>query len=75
MAFAGEGEQADPVKALMWLYIAILHYPDGPEKQQAMRDRDNVAAQLSRRDRSRAAALARDWLEKHDEGNLSDLVK
>lgn len=75
MAFAGEGAQADAVKSLMWLYIAIVHYPEGAEKKQAEQDRDNVSAQLSRRDRQRAMTLAKEWLEKHDEGNLTDAVK
>lgn len=75
MAFMGEGGPPDIVRALMWLYIATAHYPEGPEKQQAQHDRDNVAAQLSRRDRERALALAREWLEKHDEAGLLDGVK
>jgi TPR repeat protein len=70
--YGGEGVLADPVKALMWLHIAILHYPDGPEKKRAIEDRDNVYAQLTRRDKERALDLAHEWLEKKDEGQLLD---
>jgi TPR repeat protein len=71
--YAGEGVTADPVKSLMWLHIAILHYPDGPEKKRAIEDRENVYAQLSRRDKERALELAREWLDKKDEGHLLDM--
>lgn len=70
MTFAGNGIQADSVKALMWLYISIVHYPDGPDKDRARQDRDNLAAQLSRRDRERAYEMAHDWLGKRDEAAL-----
>ena len=36
MYYSGEGVQSDPIMALMWLQIAIVHYPEGPEKQQAL---------------------------------------
>jgi hypothetical protein len=70
--YTGDGVQADPVKALMWLYIAIVHYPDGAEKKRAMEDRDNVSTQLTRRDHDRALQLAREWLDKKNEGHLLD---
>lgn len=70
--YTGEGVQADAVKALMWLHIAIAHYPDGAEKKRAIEDRDNVTTQLTRRDRDRALQLAREWLDKKNEGNLLD---
>jgi hypothetical protein len=70
MTYAGVGTPVDPVRALMWLYIAIVHYPDGPEKTRAIQDRDNVSVQLSRRDKLRAYDLAHDWLEKKGEGAL-----
>ena len=31
MYYAGEGVQADSIMALMWLQIAIVHFPEGPE--------------------------------------------
>lgn len=67
MSFLGEGIPPDAVKALMWLHIAIQHYPDGIEKRRALEDRNNVYSQLSRRDKDRALALAREWLEKKGE--------
>jgi TPR repeat protein len=70
--YTGDGVQADPVKALMWLQIAIVHYPEGPEKKRAIEDRDNASVQLTRRDRSRALQLAREWLDKKNEGHLLD---
>ncbi len=72
MTFTGDGIAEDPVKALMWLHIAIVHYPEGADKKRAIEDRKNISARLSRRDRDRALELARDWLEKSDEGMLLD---
>jgi len=68
--YTGEGVLTDPVRSLMWLHIAIAHYPEGAEKKRAMEDRDNVAAQLTRRDKDRALQLAREWLTKKNEGHL-----
>ena len=65
--------QADPVRALMWLNIAILHYPTGPEKIQAIADRDSISNRLTRRDRDRALELTRDWLYEKGEKLLFDL--
>jgi len=67
MSFLGEGIPPDGVKALMWMHIAIQHYPDGLERRRALEDRNNIYAQLSRRDKDRALALAREWLEKKGE--------
>jgi len=67
------GVQADPVKALMWLNIAILHYPTGPEKEQAIKDHANIAASLKRRDRDRAFELTKSWLYSKGERLLFDL--
>ena len=81
LTFKGEGVppsrrgdvRADPARALMWLNIAILHYPTGPEKTQAMLDRDSISARLTRRDRDRALELTRDWLYEKGEKLLFDL--
>ncbi|MCK5555272.1 MAG: sel1 repeat family protein [Alphaproteobacteria bacterium] len=67
------GIQADPVKALMWLNIAILHYPNGYEKKRAIKDRDNISASLTRRDRSRAIELTKSRLYDKGEKLLFDL--
>ncbi len=73
MYYTGEGVEADPVQALSWLQIAILHYPDGPEKTRANQDRDAVYKQLNRRDREAAMKMARDFLETKGEAHLLDL--
>jgi TPR repeat protein len=75
MSFTGEGMPQDSVRALMWLYISIAHYPDGAEKDRAKQDRNNILSRLSRRDKGRALDLARDWLEKRDQGSLIEQVE
>ena len=65
--------RADPVRALMWLNIAILHYPTGPEKTQAMADRDSISASLTRRERDRALELTRERLYENGEKFFFDL--
>ncbi len=73
MYYTGEGVEADPVQALSWLQVAILHYPDGPEKTRANQDRDAIYKQLNRRDRDAAMKIARDFLETKGEAHLLDL--
>ncbi len=74
MYYTGEGvPAADAVTALMWLHIAIVHYPDGPEKESAIKSRDNIYTQLTRREKDRALEMARAWLTKKGEGHLLDL--
>ncbi len=71
MYFTGEGLDApDMVKSLMWIYIAIAHYQDGPEKVRALQDRDSILNRLSRREKERANELALSWLEKKGEEHL-----
>ncbi len=65
--------EPDLVTALMWLHIAILHYPDGPEKTRAQQDRDAIYVKMSRIEKSRAMQMARDWLDKKGEGHLLDM--
>lgn len=67
------GIQANPVKALMWLNIAILHYPTGPGKKQAIEDRANISGSLTRRDRDRALELTKDWFYNKGEKLLFNL--
>jgi hypothetical protein len=74
MYYTGEGvPAADAVTALMWLHIAIVHYPEGPEKESAIKSRDNIYTQLTRREKDRALEMARSWLTKKGEGHLMDL--
>lgn len=72
MYFTGDGTAADPVKSLMWLHVAIAHYPDGAGKTRAKQDRDNVYVQLTRRDKERALEMAREWLSQRGEAHLLD---
>lgn len=74
MYYLGEGVPApDSVTALMWLHIAIVHYKDGPEKDRAKQDRDNIYPMLTRREKDRAMEMARSWLTKKGEAHLLDL--
>lgn len=76
MYYLGEGvPQPDSVTALMWLHIAIVHYKDGPEKDRAKQDRDNIYPLLTRREKDRAMELARTWLTKKGEAHLLDLER
>jgi hypothetical protein len=76
MYFTGNGvEDADNVRALMWLTIAILHYPDGAEKARAKSDRDAILLKMSRPEKNRAMVMAREWLDKLGEGHLMDMVE
>lgn len=73
MYYSGDGVQSDPIMALMWLQIAIVHYPEGPEKEQALQSRDNMYTHLTRREKDRALQMAREWLTKKGEAHLLDL--
>lgn len=73
MYYLGDGVTKDPVMALSWLHIAIVHYADGPEKDRARQDRDRLYTQLTRREKDRAMDIARVWLTKKGEGHLLDL--
>lgn len=73
MYFTGEGVAVDKVKSLFWIGLAVMHYPDGPEKEQARKDRDNIFLQMERRDRDAAQTLQRDWLTNRGEAHLLDL--
>lgn len=75
MTFRGEGTTQSGVQALAWLQLAVLNYPEGPEKLAAKRDRDAVYARLNRRDRENANIIARDWLDKRGEGHLFDMMQ
>ncbi|MBI1215749.1 MAG: hypothetical protein GC185_08020 [Alphaproteobacteria bacterium] len=73
MYFLGQGMEKDAVTALMWLHIAIVHYPEGEAKKRAEQDRDNIYTQLSRREKDRAMDMARKWLSDKGEAHLLDL--
>lgn len=73
--YTGEGVTQDPTRGLMWVHLATLYYPDGAEKTRAMQDRDNIRAQLSRRDRDRSLELAREWLIHQNENHMVDRLQ
>lgn len=73
MTFTGAGTPQDSIKALMWLQLALINYPDGPEKDAARRDRDSVYGRLNRRDRENAMLMTREWLTKRGEAHLLDM--
>lgn len=74
MFFTGDGApEQNGIKALMWLQLALINYPESTEKQAAKRDRDAVYARLSRRDRESAMSLTREWLTKRGEAHLLDM--
>lgn len=73
MYYLGEGGEKNLVESLMWLQLATTLYPDGPERQQAENDRDQVLKNLTRRDRDNAMNMARDWLQKRGLGHLMDM--
>jgi hypothetical protein len=75
MSFAGSGTPQDSIKALMWLQLALINYPEGGEKDAARRDRDSVFSRLNRRDRENAMLLTREWLAKRGEAHLLDMIK
>lgn len=70
--YMGEGGAADNVRALTWLKLAMLHYPEGTEKSRATEDYNNLAAQTSRRDKEFATEAVRNWLDKKGERVLLD---
>lgn len=73
MTFSGAGTPQDSIKALMWLQLALINYPDGSEKDAARRDRDSVYSRLNRRDRENAMLMTREWLTKRGEAHLLDM--
>lgn len=73
MYFLGEAVNKDPVQALKWISIAIIYYPDGPEKVQARQDRESILTNMSRRERENAHIQAREFLEKRGVAHLLDI--
>lgn len=73
MYFTGEGTAKDTTQALYWIGLAVIYYPDGPEREQARRDRDNIFLQASRLERDNAQQFKREWLTRRGEAHLLDL--
>ncbi|MDD9901552.1 MAG: hypothetical protein OXT65_11270 [Alphaproteobacteria bacterium] len=62
------------ISALMWLQIAMLHYPEGSkEKKRAETDREAIYMKATRLEKTRADEMTRDWLSRHSKLHLLDL--
>lgn len=70
--YQGRGVAKDSLRAMMWLHIAAVTFKDGPQKDRAVLDRNNLDAALSRRDRETAVFMAREWLTKKGIAHLLD---
>ncbi len=70
--YQGRGVAKDSLRAMMWLHIAAATFKDGPQKNRAIADRNNLDAALSRRDRETAVFMAREWLTKKGIAHLLD---
>ncbi len=70
--YMGKGVARDNLRAMMWLNIASVVYPDGPLKQRALADKNNLDLAMSRRDRETALFMAREWLTKKGISHLLD---
>lgn len=70
--YQGRGVSKDSLRAMMWLHIATATYKNGPQKDRAITDRNNLDAALSRRDRETATFMAREWLTKKGIAHLLD---
>lgn len=74
MMFTGQGvPEPDLIRALMWMEIAILHYPPGPERDRAKTDRDAIYVKMTRVEKNRALDLAREILSQRGEAHLLDM--
>jgi hypothetical protein len=73
MHFNGEGfEISDPMRATMYLNLAIMYYPDGLEKTRAQQDRESISKSLTRRDKENVEEMTREWLLLKNEDELMD---
>jgi hypothetical protein len=73
MYFTGQGiEEPDAIHAFMWLNLAVVHYPEGPEKARARKDLDAVSLKMTRLERARALKMTNDWLDARDEPQITD---
>lgn len=70
--YQGKGVAKDLLRAMMWLHIAAATYKEGPQKQRASADRDNLNTALSRKDRETALFMAREWMTKKGTVRLLD---
>ena len=69
----GKTFSADTIKALQWIQLALLHYPDGPEKERAAADYGSIYAKSTRIEKSRAMEGVRNFLIRYNELHLLDM--
>lgn len=73
MHFQGKGTYRDYIQAAMYLSLAVENYLDGPEKQRAIDDKENVTVRLSKTEQSRAQELIRSFHLKHPKSSAADV--
>ncbi len=57
----GRGVPQDYVQAHMWLNLAASRHPPGEKRDEAVKNRDNLAAKMTPAQISEAQKLAREW--------------
>jgi TPR repeat protein len=57
----GEGVPQDPVQAHKWLTLATITFTDKPERDEAIKARNRVAARMTLAQIAEAQKLAREW--------------
>jgi len=62
MYYNGQGTSRDLVRAAMFMELAIRHYPEGSERNQAIEDFKNINLRLSRIEQEQARQQAKEYL-------------
>ncbi len=57
----GQGVTQDFVQAHMWFNLASSSFPPGEDRDQAVKNRDTVAARMTPAQISEAEKLAQEW--------------
>ena len=61
MYYNGRGVPEDYAQAHMWFNLAASRYPPGENRDQSVKNRDNVAKRMTPAQISEAQKLAREW--------------
>ncbi len=61
MHYKGQGVKRDPVQAHLWFNLASMYLAAGHNQDQARRNRDNVAREMSAKQIATAKGLAKEW--------------
>lgn len=75
MYYSGEGDYKDYLKAAMFLELAHRNYQNGPEKERAAQDRDNVMVRLSKIERTRAEEMVDNFLRDNPAITIDETAK